>query len=163
MKVAETDLSGALGAMRTLAPAGYALGFHIIYTTPRFMFQTYPRDWFDHYNRNGLIMSDPTIAWGFEKTGTCRWSEMSDPTGVLAQAAEFGLRYGLTCATDTGDSRSIGGYARSDREFEREEIEEISSLFNEVHTATHDASGLDAETAARLHKLSIMFTHPGSD
>ncbi len=29
------------------SPAGFALGLHIEYTTPRFMFQTYPKKWLE--------------------------------------------------------------------------------------------------------------------
>ena len=116
---AQLEIRHILGDLMDTATAGFALAFHVRFTTPSFLFQTYPKDWLDYYSQNGLVMSDPTVAWGFENTGAIGWSDLtaSDSAGVLAKAAEFGLKHGATCATGSDESRSIGSFARADRDF----------------------------------------------
>ena len=63
MTTAQFEISETLDQLNQLAPTGYALGIHIEYTTPKFMFQTYPKAWLDYYSSNGLVMSDPMVAW----------------------------------------------------------------------------------------------------
>lgn len=156
------DLSKVLGEFTERAQSGYALGLHIHFTTPAFFFQSYPRAWLDHYSQAGLLVNDPTISWCFENTGACRWSDMDDPAGILTQAAEYGMKYGIVYATNTGGSLSMSGFARPDREYNDDEIAEIVSRFEEMHEATRDQKALPAATVAQLKKMSIIVTHPGS-
>ncbi len=146
------------------SPAGYALAFHIKYTAPDYLFQTYSSEWIDIYSKNGLVMQDPTVHWGFDNTGSIRWSDLADKdaAGVLAQAAEHGLGYGVCYATDAGGSRSVTSFARNDREFSDVEINEIKMMIDELHAMTSDLGTLSPETAAELHEMSIRFTHPGT-
>lgn len=162
MNTPQFEISAVLGALNELAPAGYALGFHIEYTTPRFVFQTYPKAWLDYYSSNGLIMIDPMVAWGFEQTGTKRWSELDDASGVMKMAADHGMKYGVVIAASSEDSRSIAGFSRYDREFTDAEITELQSGMTSIHDCTADTAQLDPETVAHLKKMSIMVTHPGS-
>ncbi|WP_439155752.1 autoinducer binding domain-containing protein [Yoonia sp.] len=162
MSSSELEISRTLGELNELAIAGYALGFHIEYTTPKFVFQTYPKAWLDYYSSNGLIMRDPMVAWGFENTGTQRWSLLEDPAGVMVMAADHGMNYGVVIAVASGDSRSIGGFAHTDREFTDGEIEQMHRDVALIHEYTADTSALDPETVEHLKKMSIMVTHPGS-
>lgn len=161
MSTTQVEISRILGKLRELAPAGYALGFHIQYTTPKFVFQTYAKTWLDYYSKNGLIMTDPMVAWGFENTGFCLWSSLDDPTGVLHKAADHGMKYGLVYATETDGSRSIGGFARNDREFNDDEIAAICATFEQLHAGTADQAELTEETVKQLKNMSVMVTHPG--
>lgn len=161
MSSAQFEISETLGKLHKLAPGGYALGFHLEYTTPKFVFQTYPKAWLDHYSRNGLIMMDPMVAWGFENIGTQRWSSLDDSAGVLEMAGNYGMKYGVVIVTASDDSRSIGGFARSDREFTDEEIAELEADVIAIHEDTADTAKLDPETVEHLKKMSIMVTHPG--
>ncbi|RBW44489.1 transcriptional regulator [Loktanella sp. D2R18] len=126
------------------------------------MFQSYPKAWLDYYSQNGLVMSDPMVAWGFEHIGTCRWSELDDPADVLQKATEFGMPYGIVCTTKSGDSLSICGFARADREFSNTEIQDISGKIESLHKWTADKAHLSPETIQELKNMSISFTHPGS-
>lgn len=162
MSSTQLEISRVLGDLKKLTPAGYVVGLQINYTAPRFMFQTYSKTWLDYYSQNGLVMSDPTVAWCFENIGSCRWSDLDDPAGVLDAAARHGLKYGAIYATESGDSRTMSGFARSDREFTDDEIEKMSALVEELHTMTLNKSELDPETVQLLIKMSIMVTHPGS-
>ncbi len=162
MSPTQFNISELLGNLGKLAPAGYALGLHIAYTTPKFMFQSYPKKWLDYYSQNGLVMSDPMVAWGFENVGTCRWSDLDDPAGVMQKAADHGMTHGVVCAIKTGESLSICGFARADREFTDEEISEIFNKVEYLHANTADKAQLLPETVQQLKNMSIMVTHPGS-
>lgn len=162
MSATSIEISSILGALNKAAPAGYALGFHIQYTTPKFMFQTYSKEWLDHYSQNGLIMSDPMVAWGFENNGFCRWSDLVDPAGIMEKADEYGMKFGVVYSTDAGGSRSIGGFARGDREFTDAEIAALRKDVDALHAATAEKAELSPDTIAQLRNMSIMVTHPGS-
>lgn len=162
MSATQFEISKILGQLRDMSPAGYALGFHIQYTTPKFMFQTYPKDWLDYYSQNGLIMSDPMVAWGFEHDGCCRWSNLNDPAGVMQKAANYGMKFGVVIATEQGGSRSICGFANADREFSNQEIDALTDAVLGVHEITAEHAQLTAETVAQLRKMSILVTHPNA-
>ena len=156
------EISETLGQLNRLAPTGYALGMHIEYTTPKFMFQTYPKAWLDYYSSNGLIMSDPMVAWAFQEVGAKRWSDLDDPAGVMGKAAEFGMKYGLVVSIASDDSRSICGFANADREFSDDEIAEIDAIVVDMHDNTADTAKLDDKTVQQLKRMSIMVTHPSA-
>lgn len=162
MASAKFDLSEALSAFKDRSQSGYAMGLHIKFTTPSYFFQSYPRPWLEHYSKNGLLMNDPTVSWCFENNGVYRWSDMDDPTGVLAQAADYGMRYGFVYATTAGGSHSMSGFARPDREFNDAEIDAIVERFEALHLATADQAALDPKTLEQLQKMSIIVTHPAS-
>ena len=162
MTSTQFEISEALGELNKLAPTGYALGIHIEYTKPKFMFQTYPKAWLDYYSRNGLIMSDPMVAWAFQELGSMRWSQLDDPNGVFAKAAEYGMTFGVVISAESDDSRTICGFANAGRDFTDEEIAQIEALVLSIHQNTSDTAQLDADTVDQLKKMSIMVTHPGS-
>lgn len=162
MKRTELDLSQTLADFKVRAASGYALGLHVNFTTPAYFFQSYPRAWLDHYSQAGLLMNDPTVLWCFDNTGVVRWSDLDDPHGILLQAAEFGMKYGIVYATNAGDSLSMAGFARPDREYSDAEIAELIALFDVLHDTTSNQASLPAATVAQLKKMSIMVTHPGS-
>lgn len=120
-----------LAKLTVLSPAGYALGLHIRFASAQIMVQTYDPRWIEMYTSRGYMMCDPLVSWGFGTEGAIRWSELEypDPHNVLAQAAEFGLQFGIAVSHGPTSSRTIGGFARSDREFSDIEIEAITSSF----------------------------------
>ncbi|EBA11410.1 autoinducer binding domain-containing protein [Roseobacter sp. CCS2] len=162
MASTQFEISEALGQLNKLAPTGYALGIHIEYTTPKFMFQTYPKAWLDYYSSNGLIMSDPMVAWAFQEVGARRWSDLDDPAGVMIKAAEHGMTHGVVVSVASEDSRTICGFANAEREFTDEEIAQIEDHVARIHENTADTAQLDPATIEQLKKMSIMVTHPGS-
>jgi LuxR family transcriptional regulator, quorum-sensing system regulator SdiA len=162
MATSHLDLSTILGEFKDRAVSGYAMGLHINFTTPAYFFQSYPRPWLEHYSQAGLLLSDPTVSWCFENTGVCRWSDMDDPAGVLTQAAEFGMKYGISYTTSNGGSQSMAGFARPDREYTDAEIAELVCRFDALHDATRDQASLPPAIVAQLKKMSIIVTHPGS-
>lgn len=164
MTSAPTKIQDVLGQMQLLAPAGYALAFHIRYTTPTFLFQTYPQSWLRYYSENGLVMSDPTVHWGFANEGICRWSELAsdDSAGILEKAAEHGIRFGATWAVDIDDSRSVGSLSRGDREFTDSECATILAAVSALHRTTAALENLPDHTTRALEEMDVMVTHPDS-
>ncbi|MCB1356241.1 MAG: autoinducer binding domain-containing protein, partial [Maritimibacter sp.] len=94
--------------------------------------------WTEIYTEKGYMLADPMVFWGFGNDGTVRWSDIDlpDPHGILAQAAEFGLKYGVAVALGPTSSRTIGGFAREDREFSDDEIAAIADIVRALHEAS---------------------------
>jgi LuxR family transcriptional regulator len=159
---ADTSVDNILQKLKDECPLGFAIALHIRYTTPNFLFQTYPKDWINQYSQRGLVMFDPIVGWGFANTGSIRWSGLGemDPKGVLEQAKAFDMNFGFAHALDVGNSRSVAGFSRSDREYTDDEITRITDLVRRLHDITAEAKTLSPETGERLRKMSIEFTHP---
>lgn len=152
----------SLKRIESLSPSGFAIAFHIRFTSPDFLLQTYPKDWIDIYSERGYVMSDPTVHWGFNNTGAIRWSDLAatDPQGIFAEAARHGLRFGASIATETGGSRSFSSFARADREFTEDEIATLSGLLEDLHHATASQNGMSSGLRDELHRQSVAMTHP---
>lgn len=159
--ITRPDILGPLSKLDGLCPAGYAIALHISYTTPRFLFQTYKKDWREYYSKNGLVMKDPTVRWGFENSGCISWStlETDDSQSVLKIAKQFGIDHGFTYSTDAGGSKSISSFARSDRDFNDTEIAEICALADEMHKLTAEIKDVSSKAREELKKISVDFTH----
>jgi len=129
------EIAAALPRLAKLAPVGYFLALHIRFAAPLLQFNTYPAAWLDHYTRNGYALRDPMIAWGFSTAGTSRWSALPVPDhfGILKEAAGFGLRYGLAVSCGEIASRTIAGFAQSEREFTNDEIDTIYRIVRRLH------------------------------
>ncbi|MFZ3583834.1 autoinducer binding domain-containing protein [Loktanella sp. DJP18] len=141
-----------------IAPAGYALAFHIRFTAPTFLLQTYPKAWTTYYSLHALVMADPTVAWGFANDGSQRWSDLTDdPSRVMERAAEHGLKYGVICAVETEGSRSFGSFARADRELTDAEVDRLQTTMSDLHEATKDMQALSAENIEALRNMSINY------
>lgn len=158
---AEMDMSIRLGMdlelhqLALLAPAGYFLGLHIRFTAPLMTFQTYDQAWLDHYTENGFVLRDPMTAWGFSRIGSIRWSDPSlpDPFGLFKEAAKFGLNYGFTIACGPIKSRTIGSFARPDREFTDSEIALAHTIVLRLHDVTEPPEEL---TRAQVEALRCI-------
>lgn len=143
------------------SPAGCAIALHIRFSTPTFMFQTYSKRWLEHYSAAGLVMHDPVARWGLQNVGFVRWSALGaiDDRGVMEQARDFGLMNGVAISTVSGGSRSIGGFARADRDYDDVEIAEMTRALKALHEATSAPGALTAADREALTELSIRLTH----
>jgi LuxR family transcriptional regulator len=153
-------IRGMLEDIQRLCGSGYAIALHIRFTTPRFLFQTYPRRWTDVYSAKGLVMHDPTVRWGLEHVGRIDWADLGafDPADVIGQARAEGILHGFTLATTAGDSRSIGSFSRGDRPFAADELDRLGELFGRLHAETA-AVGDEALLRDLLRQLSVDLTH----
>jgi len=154
------NIMGLLPRLDGLCTAGYAIALHISYTTPRFLFQTYAKDWMQVYSEKGLVLKDPTVLWGFSNTGVARWGDLEDidHDGLLPLAREYGLKHGFTFAVDDTAGKSITSFARNDRDFSDDEVSEISEIVLDLHGRTADVDEFSADELALLKKLSVEFT-----
>lgn len=102
-------------------------------------------------------MRDPAVAWGFSNDGVVRWSALADqdPGAVFEKAAEHGLAYGIGAAVSTGGSRTLAGFARTDREFTDEEMTLLHDVVAAMHALTVDESAISAEDRATIADHSI--------
>ncbi|TNY32595.1 autoinducer binding domain-containing protein [Pelagovum pacificum] len=157
----ERQIRQCIAELEELSPSGFAIAFHIRFSRPEFLFQTYPRDWQKIYSTGGLVMSDPIVSWGFANNGWTRWSELQDPPGgVLDQGRAFELNFGVAAGVEIDGSRSIAGFSRSDREFSVDEVERLMELLEELHRITLTGGALSPEAHAELRSMSLKFTHP---
>ena len=149
-----------IGALLELAPAGFAIALHVRFTRPAILVQAYPQAWTEIYSARGYVMQDPTVAWGFENTGSIRWTDLADRDegGVLAAAATHGMRFGLTHVIDEGESRTLASFARSDREFAPDEVTRIEALVDGIHGATLATRAFDPATRRALAALPVKVT-----
>lgn len=154
------NIQTRLGAIGQIADAGFAMALHIRFTTPSFLFQSYSDAWHDYYSRNGLVMHDPTVRWGFENSGVVSWSKLAanDPMNVLGAAKDHGMAHGLTYATQASDSHSVASFSHSTREFDTAEQAELLAQVDRIHAETLLMSGLPKNVVASLKKLSIRTT-----
>jgi LuxR family transcriptional regulator, quorum-sensing system regulator SdiA len=150
-----TNLELGLSRLSNLAPEGYALALHIRFASANLMFQTYDPRWIERYTERGYMLCDPLVSWGFSGEGVTRWSELGfpDPHNILGQAAEFGLKYGVAVSCGPVASRSIGGFARADREFTGAEMKLIETTVRHLHEA---ATPADSLTPAQRHALRAI-------
>lgn len=152
-----TGLELGLARLKRLAPDGMALGLHIRFASAHIMIRTYDPEWIELYTSRGYMMCDPLVSWGFGNSGAVRWSALDhpDPHDVLGQAAQFGLKYGLAVSHGPISSRTIGGFARRDREFTDEEIDQILETVILLHRESTPAESL---TDAQRHALRLVAT-----
>lgn len=143
------------------SPAGCAIALHIRFTTPTYLFQTYPKRWMDQYSTAGLVLHDPTVRWGMHNVGHVRWGELEaiDSEGVLDRAKDFGIMNGVAISVLTSGSRSIASFARADRDYDEREIEALEVAFTLLHHATASLGQLDESDRLALTQLSVKLTH----
>lgn len=136
------------------------MGLHITFSTPSFMFQTYPAKWMSHYTQNGLVLQDPTVLWGFANQGRINWADLEDtsPAKVMKQAADFGLKHGLTIALEDNGSLSIASFASTLRDFTTDEADALEAGVKELHDITAPDQNLSVDTTEALRALSIKLT-----
>ena len=158
------SLTSVLDRMGALSPAGYAIALHVQFTTARYVFQTYDSAWAEYYSQNGLVLHDPVVRWGIAHEGVRRRSDMEaeDSMGVLEAARQHGLAHGVSVANLLDGSRSIGGFARSDRPHTDAEIAELEMLLDRLARMTADPDALPEEEREALRALSLVQTHTHS-
>lgn len=142
----------------TIGNAGYYVALRIGFAFPMDEKNELPQDWVDHYTRNGLMLRDPAVQWAYTHSGSIRWSQLQrdDSTGVFANAAEFGLKFGVVISCSSGSpksQKSYGTFARSDREITDEEIGRLSLCMSDLHDQALPPTNL---TAAELEALELV-------
>jgi len=150
-----------LKKLDAFAQAGYFLALHIRFTSPVLMLQTYNTAWIDYYTENGYVLRDPMTAWSFSTNGTTRWSNrrIPDPFGIFKKAREFGLNFGATISHGPIKSRTVCSIARSDREFEDDEIVQIAALVGILHAMSDPRQRLTKAQTQALKCIANGMRH----
>lgn len=159
--IMNTGMDFELRKLSALSPAGYFVGLHIRFAAPLISFQSYDQKWLDHYTQQAYALRDPTIAWGFNTTGACRWSDFGIPDmfGILEQARSFGLVYGVTVSCGPIGSRTIASFSRADREYESSEMEQIELVVQRLHDITEPPESLTRPQIEALNCLASGMRH----
>ena len=144
--------------VRAISNSGYYIALRVGFAFPLEEVNELPPAWVEHYTKLRFMLHDPVIRWVYSNTGAVRWSEneLEDPMRVLDQAQTFGLRYGVavSCIDDMSEGqRSFGHFARSDREFEQDEI---AGLYNHVLTQHQEKAPPTNLTNAELEALRMV-------
>lgn len=141
-----------LHELSLLAPGGYAVGLHIRFVTPLIVVNTYPPKWQEVYTAKVYGLRDPTLAWGLSHVGVRRWSEIGlpDPFGIMREAAEHGLVYGMIGSVGPLSSRTIMGATRDDREYSDREMEDIYKIVQRMHDVSVPPTKLSKAQVAAL-------------
>ncbi|WP_167766954.1 autoinducer binding domain-containing protein [Jannaschia formosa] len=150
-----TELIGLFEGLDEMCASGYAIGLHLSFTTSKYIFQTYPREWMDAYSRKGLILQDPTIRWGVENTGAIRWADLerSDPGGVIKEARAHGLVEGVSVSVATDRSRSLGSFATPSGPFDATTVTELADRLLRMHEITADIES-DSSEDKRIRRFA---------
>jgi LuxR family transcriptional regulator len=160
-QITRLGVAALLHALDQRSPAGCAIGLHIRFTTPRYMFQSYAERWREVYAASGLLFRDPTVRWGMNNVGWIRWHDLEaiDSDGILVRARNYGITSGVTIAHVAEGSRSIASFARSDREYSTGEISDLETIFHDLHRMTADPEALTDDDRKALRTLSVRLTH----
>lgn len=144
-----------------LAPVGYFIALHLRFAAPLVVFRTYDTAWTDHYSHNAYALHDPVIAWGVTHTGATRWRDIDtpDPAGIMAQAVNFGLVFGLCVSCGPTTSRTIAGLSRADRDFTDKEIGTLTGLILRLHSETEPPDRLTPAERDALRTLASGDRH----
>jgi LuxR family transcriptional regulator, quorum-sensing system regulator SdiA len=120
--------------IRSVATAGFVVGFYIKYASPDFLWQNYPPEWTRIYSAEGLHLKDPTLIWAMQNRGAIRWSALQgkDPGSLMERASQHGLAYGATISMESEGGLILAGYARPDREFHEGELERLHEELREL-------------------------------
>lgn len=121
-----------------LAPAGYYLGLRIRFIAAETEFALLPPGLMQSYCIQGLALNDPLMRWAFRNSGIIRWRDLaaSDPADVLSEYRRHGLFHGAVASIltqDEGPVRSIGIFARNDRDYEEAELSDLRRALDDLH------------------------------
>jgi len=157
----KASIAALLHEMDSRSPSGFALALHVQFTRPTFLFQTYAKRWMDRYSSAGMVVHDPLVHWGLQNSGRVRWSDLEaiDTHGVLESAKDFGLMNGSCVSFVDAGSRTIGGFARADRDFTDAEVDSLEADLRRLHRATLHMRSLSSADERALTALSIRLTH----
>lgn len=150
-----TDVAAQLAKLASHCDTGFALAVHIRFTSPSLLYQTYAKDWINHYSQNGLMMQDPTVHWGLSHLGGTAWSALraSDPAGVIAAAETFGLTNGMIYAVGPATSRTLCGYTKSGAAFTPAQVADCEAIVDEIHALTEGIEHFSDTDLAALRAL----------
>lgn len=127
-----------------LAPSGFTLAFNVGFQGAELFRSTFSKNWQDRYESRAYYFTDPVLIWSITKVGVKRWSEirLPDVRGVMKEATQFDLKFGVVIATNTGGSKSVLTAARADREFSDDELDLLQAKLEYMAGCASPRGGL---------------------
>ena len=149
-------VNDVLAAVAAHSDWQFAIGLRVRFANPTLLYQTYPEAWVRAYAEQAMLFLDPTVRWGLQNHGACRWSELraDDPAGILLKAAEHDLRYGVVVSVGEAHARTMGFFCRPDRELSDGEIAFALDRVQVLHDLTDGLAGATEEEMDDLRALN---------
>lgn len=145
--------------LREIATQGFVVAINLSWAGPEALHSEFPQEWRERYEDKSYFYFDPVFHWAAIKTGYRRWSEVGfpDPRGVMKQAANYGLKYGLVISERGARYRSFMSLGREDRELTGLEIDEVCKMFSRWLSEIADRPELSLGELQVLKCLALGF------
>ncbi len=142
-----------------LSPSGFYLALRVGFTFPEEELNRLPDPWVEHYTRHGLVVHDPLMKWVYANHGIARWSDIDapDPQSVRMAALAHGLAYGAVASATTlaeRGKRSYGLFFRADRDFHDNELSDLRTLLETLHSGSKLERKLTANEIEALEMIA---------
>jgi LuxR family transcriptional regulator len=136
---ASMNLKDCRSRLADLAPAGCYVALRVGFYAPEAELNLFSTGWIDHYTISGHALSDPLLLWCQSNEGCTRWSDIDglDLANVLRDYQSFGYRFGSVVSIRGNEAmrkRSLGIFARNDREPYESEMDEIREIVLRLHS-----------------------------
>ncbi|MEX1662149.1 autoinducer binding domain-containing protein [Thioclava sp. 15-R06ZXC-3] len=144
-----------------LAPAGCYVALRVGFYAPEAEMNLFSKDWIDHYTLSGHALADPFLLWCQKNSGYARWSDFESlgSTKVMNDYRSFGFRFGGVFSiwgSPSSPKRSLGIFARNDREFHAFEMNEISETLTKIHDYKQTSLTKSQLEALRLYSRGTL-------
>jgi LuxR family transcriptional regulator len=118
--------------LQDYGPSGCVVAFNMTLRGPEHLYNTFPPEWVEIYQRQNYFFLDPINMWTFLNTGERRWSEVNIPDmrKIMPHAQRYGLVYGAIFSRSRVFKRSLLSVARADRELTDAEMSTLAAKFD---------------------------------
>ncbi len=147
-----------LGVLDEMSVSGFAIGVGFENSEPKWAHSTYSTDWVNHYVKENLMLSDPTILHGQMNIGHLSWAQLEaryPDNAVFSEARRFGLSEGNTISVKIAGSTTVAscsGPLWTDIEIKNAKAA-ISGL-HQIELPTEIANPLSGRSMAVLQLMS---------
>lgn len=151
-----SKITALLDQLKIVSDWRFAIGVRIRYNNPTLVFQTYPKSWLLYYDKNALLLKDPTVYWGMTNVGVIDWDDLreTDPAGIIPKASEFGLNHGIAVSVGEPSQRTLGFFSSETAPFTNEDKMWAVDIINQIHNATEGILEISNEELLRLRAIN---------
>lgn len=144
-----------------IAPDGYNFGFHIRFSRPALVRNTYDDAWGQTYAERKFILNDPAVIWGLTQDAPRRWRDIDipDPLGVFDAARKAGYKHGVSFGYGPLEQRSLGSCASKARDFSDTVIERVHEIVVQIHGMIAGEGILSERQKEALQMLATGMTY----
>lgn len=144
-----------------LSPKGCYVALKLGFYSPEEELNTFSEEWINHYTLAGHALVDPLMLWCQKHGGCARWSDVGGlgVQDVLEDYQSYGYRYGCVVSilgTPSMRTRSLGIFARSDREPLDTEMDQLRKIVYQLHTYEPNLPTQAQLDALRLYSQGLL-------